>query len=208
MAQCALLLATFKWKSYLCTVALLKKYAYAVNVQKDKWDDSFPLTTEYSRGIWKMLSSTGISRTERKITMFISGPSLQGFVGDRPSESIHLRSVLSKQKMKQKSQCDSEWFQATCKGMHSTQGHQLRSPHNNRVSFNKTTVTRIQRDLEQDKQQTQNLLKFMLLIKVQKFPKALCQDLKLLWVFFPVLVCLQPSSAQEIPPKANCTSRW
>lgn len=67
------------------------------------------------------------------------------------------------------------------------------------VVFNKTTATRIQRDLEQDKQQTQSLLKGMLLIKVPKFPKALCKDLKLLWVFLPVLVWLQPTSAQEIP---------
>lgn len=85
-----------------------RKYACGVNVQKDRLHDLFLLTAEYSRRIRKKLTSTGISRAERKITMFISGHSLQGFAGDRPSESIHLRSVLSKQKMKQKSRCDSE----------------------------------------------------------------------------------------------------
>lgn len=67
----------------------------------------FPLNTEHSRRQEK-LTSSGISRAERKIIMFISGHSLQGFAGDRPSESIHLHSVLSKQKMKQKSRCDIE----------------------------------------------------------------------------------------------------
>lgn len=120
------------------TISILgvgRNHACGVIVQKDRWHHLSPLTTEYSRRIRKKLTSTGISKAERKITMFISGHSLQGFAGDRPSESIHLRSVLSKQKMKQKSQCDSEWFQATCKGMHSTRGHQLGSPHNNRGSF-------------------------------------------------------------------------
>lgn len=112
-----------------------KKYACGFYVQKDRWDDLLPLTTEYSKRIRKKLTFTEISKVERKITMFISGHSLQSFAGDRPSESIHLRSVLSKQKMKQKSQCDSEWFQATCKGMRSTWGHQLGNPHNSRCSF-------------------------------------------------------------------------
>lgn len=65
----------------------------------------FLLNRERSRRQEKFTSS-GISRAERKIIMFISGHSLQGFAGDRPSESIHLHSVLSKQKMKQKSRCD------------------------------------------------------------------------------------------------------
>lgn len=45
--------------------------------------------------------------------------------------------------------------------------------------FNKTAATGIQRDLEQDKQRTQSLLKCVLLTELQKFPTALCQDLKL-----------------------------
>lgn len=199
-------LATFKWKGHLCLEGC-QKLCMGVNVQKDRWDVPFPLTTEYSRRIRKKLTSAGMNRAERKITMFIPGHSLQGFAGDRPCESIHLHSVIGKQKMKQKSRCDSEWFQAACKGMHSTRGHQLRRPHNNRGSFNKTTVTRIQRDLEQDKQQMQNLLKRTLLINVQKFPKALCQDLKLLWIFLPALTWLQPTSAQEIPSKTEYSSR-
>lgn len=57
--------------------------------------------------------------------------------------------------------------------------------------FNKTAATRIQRDLEQDKQQTRSFLKCMLLIKVQKFPQSTLSGFE---VTIGILDCSYPPS--------------